>query len=71
MSTISVPLDKRLEAELDRLVAEEAGSSRADVMRQALRRFAEQRAIQDVLDASREPSLRGDLRALSKKLARA
>ena len=43
------------------------GSSRADVMRKALERLAEDEAVEAVLRAEREPVLRGDLRELMKK----
>lgn len=68
MGTISVPLDKAQEDALDTLVKGGAGANRADVMRKALQRLAEAEAVEAVLRASREPSLKGDLRALAKKL---
>jgi Arc/MetJ-type ribon-helix-helix transcriptional regulator len=68
MGTISVPLNKEHEGTLDSLVKSGIGSSRADVMRKALKRLSEEEAILAVLRASREPSLSGDLRSLAKKL---
>lgn len=68
MTTISVPLHKKNEEKLDELVKSGAGSSRADVMRKALERFAEEEAVEAVLQAEREPVLRGDLRELVKKI---
>ncbi len=64
MATISVPLSAKLEQQLDALVAEGVGSNRADVMRRALKNFAEEEAVNAVLKAEREPVLRGDLRKL-------
>lgn len=68
MSTISVPLSKEHQDRLDNLVKHGAGSSRADVMRKALDKFAEDEAIALVLKAEKEVSLSGDLRALARKL---
>ncbi len=68
MTTISVPLRKGNEEKLDELVRSGVGSSRADVMRKALERLAEDEAVEAVLRAEKEPTLRGDLRTLVKKL---
>lgn len=67
MTTISVPLRKDNEEKLDELVRSGVGSSRADVMRKALERLAEDEAVEAVLRAEKEPVLRGDLRELMKK----
>lgn len=67
MATISVPLSAEQEHRLDTLVSDGVGSNRADVMRQALERLAEEQAIRDVLEAEREPTLRGDIRDLLEK----
>ncbi len=72
MSTISVPLSPHLEEELNKLVASGYGSNKADVVRRALTRVAEDEAVQAVLIAQKEISLglglTGDLRELAKKL---
>ena len=68
MSTISVPLSKEGEERLDTLIRQGVGSSRADVMRKALDRLAEEQAIAAVLNAMKEPSLSGDIRKLLKKI---
>ena len=68
MSTISVPLSKEGEERLDTLIRQGVGSSRADVMRKALDRLAEEQAIATVLNAMKEPSLSGDIRKLLKKI---
>ena len=67
MSTISVPLPAPLMHRLDRLT-KETGASRAAVMRKALERYAEEQAINAVILAEREPTLRGDLDDLLAKL---
>jgi len=64
MSTIFVSLSAELEHELDTLIAEGVGSSRADVMRKALKKFSEDIAVAAVLKAEREPVLRGDARKI-------
>ena len=68
MSTISVPLDNDLTIRLDDLVSRDVGSSRADVMRRALKSLSEQEAVRAVLEAMEEPTLKGDLRILAKKI---
>jgi Arc/MetJ-type ribon-helix-helix transcriptional regulator len=68
MSTISVPLNAKLEADLDFLVMSGTASNRAAVMRKALIRLSEVEAVEAVLRASKEPTLRGDLRSLMKKI---
>jgi len=68
MATISVPLSPELQHRLDTLVAEGIGNNRADVMRRALERFAEEEAINAVLKAEHEVKsgkvLRGDARQI-------
>ena len=54
MATISVPLSAELEHQLDGLVREGVGSSRADVMRRAFERFAEDSAVLAVVAAEQE-----------------
>lgn len=64
MATISVPLSAELENRLDALVSEGVGSNRADVMRRALAKLAEDEAVNAVLRAEREPVIRGNIRDL-------
>lgn len=61
MSTISVPLSPELQQLLDSLVRMGSGANKADVMRRALERFGEEEAVNRILKARREPTLRGDL----------
>jgi Arc/MetJ-type ribon-helix-helix transcriptional regulator len=74
MGTVSVPLSKQHQDRLDTLVKQGAGSSRADVMRKALDKFAEEEAIAAVLQAQRELGkgkvFKGDLRQIAKRFAR-
>lgn len=64
MATISVPLSAELENRLDALVSDGVGSNRADVMRRALAKLAEDEAVNAVLRAEREPVIRGNIRDL-------
>ena len=67
MTTISVPLPPHVEKELNDLIKSGYGSNKADVVRRAIMRLAEEEAVQTVLRAQQEPPLRGDLRELMKK----
>lgn len=70
MSTISVPLTPELEKHLNEL-AEETGASRAAVVRNALKWYHEEQAIQKVFLAEREyfngKGVRGDFKTLIAK----
>ncbi len=72
MTTISVPLPANLEKQLNNLVKSGYGSNKADVVRRAIARLAEEEAIQEVLKAQQEISmgkgLKGDLRELLKTI---
>ncbi len=68
MTTISVPLPHQMAKELNNLVKNGVGSNKADVVRRAIARFLEEEAVLAVLRAEHEPSLRGDLRTLAKKI---
>lgn len=71
MTTISVPLKKEEEKDLEFLLEIDYGSNKADVIRRALRRASEEEAVNRVLRAAKEldegRGLKGDLRELSKK----
>lgn len=68
MSTISVPLTPELAKYIEE-ATKSSGLTKADIMRQALKLYAEEQAIQKVLLAASEPSLDGDLTDLAKKLS--
>ena len=68
MSTLSVPLTPRLEIEIERMVKNGVASNKAAVVRRAIEKLAEDEAVNSVLAAQNEPTLRGDLRALMKKI---
>ena len=67
MTTISVPITSKLEESINTLIENGYGSNKADVVRRAITRLAEEEALQTVLKAQREVGLRGDLRELAKK----
>jgi Arc/MetJ-type ribon-helix-helix transcriptional regulator len=68
MTTISVPLSKQHEERLDTLVKQGVGANRADVMRKGLDKLAEDEAIATILNALKEPTLKGDLGTLARKM---
>ncbi len=68
MTTISVPLPADMLKALESLVRQGGASNKAEAMRKALQMYLEEQAVQDVLRASKEPSLKGNLRDLAKKI---
>ncbi len=70
MSTLSIPVPVHLEEFIERMVKQGYAANKADVVRQALARFAEDQAVEEVLRAEQEiregKALRGDLRELVK-----
>ncbi len=68
MTTLSIPVSGDLEKFIERMVKEGKGANKADVVRRALREYEENEAVERVLQAQREPTLRGDLRELMKKI---
>jgi putative addiction module CopG family antidote len=72
MSTLSVPLTRELEKFVDSMVKSGEASNKADVVRKALRKYAEDQAVEAVLRAEQEARegkvFKGDLRKLLKKI---
>lgn len=68
MSTLSVPLPAQLEKFVNDMVRSGRASNKADVVRKALIRMEEDEAVEAVLRAQHEPTLRGDLRELAKNI---
>lgn len=68
MTTISVPLDDAQYQQLMALLAQGIGANKADVIRKAFDKFAQDQAVEAVLRAEQEPSLEGDLEELMQKL---
>ncbi|MCF7812372.1 hypothetical protein K9M59_02130 [Candidatus Gracilibacteria bacterium] len=68
MSTLSVPLSDDLRAHIKTLVKQGKASNEAAVARMAIQQYLEDQAVQMVLEAQSEPSLKGDLDTLACKL---
>jgi len=64
---LSVPLTPELEEMINKLVKDGVAPNKAGLARLAIEKLAEQKAIEDVLEAQKEPTLKGDLRELAKK----
>ena len=67
MTTISVPLTPELTKFIQE-TTEKSGMTKADIMRRALKMYAEECAVQKILRASGEPSLKGELVDLAKQI---
>lgn len=67
MTTLSVPLTPEL-AKFVEEATKSSGLTKSDIMRQALTMYAEEQAVRKVLLATCEPSLKGNLRDLMKKI---
>ena len=72
MTTLSVPLPAHLEEIVNSFVKSGFASNKAEVMRKALTRLAEEEAIKDVLEAEQEVKegkiFRGDIRDILKAI---
>ncbi len=68
MSTLSVPLPPDLEKFVLKMVKDGYASNKAEVVRRALKQLYEEEAVQAVLRAEKESSLRGNLQDLMKKI---
>lgn len=68
MTTLSVPLGADQQKFVESYVKSGRAENKAQVVRRALQLLAEEEAVQSVLRAQREPTLRGDLRGLLKKI---
>ena len=60
MVTISVPLDKATARYLAQLERNNPEMSRAGIVRKAIRKMTEDEAVEAVLQAEREPTIRED-----------
>ena len=68
MSTLSVPLNEELEKIVNSFVQSGFAPNKAEVVRKALKRLAEEEAVRAVLESENEPTLSGDIRELLKKI---
>lgn len=69
MTTISVPINSEQEAFIKSLVESGSAASTAHAVRKAIDLLSEQEVVRRVLEAEREPTLRGDLRDLVEKFS--
>ncbi|MBU0706005.1 ribbon-helix-helix domain-containing protein [Patescibacteria group bacterium] len=67
MSTLSIPVDADTLNKIEMFIKEGAASNKADFVRKAIDRYLEEKAIEDILRAAKEPGLEGDLNELAKK----
>ncbi len=74
MTTLSVPLTPKLENIVNSFVKEGYAPNKAEVVRKALIYLAEEKAVQDVLEAEQEVRdgkiFKGDLDELTKKICK-
>lgn len=68
MTTISVPLSDDLLQALEMLIKQGVVPNKAEALRQALRKYLEDQAVEAVLQARKEPSLEGDIDELAQKI---
>jgi len=68
MSTISVPISSEQEDFIESYIKEGKADNKAQVVRRALTKFAEDEVVEAILRAQKEPLLKGDLRTLMRKL---
>lgn len=68
MSTLSVPLPPELSKSLEDLVKKGHAANKADAARKAIKKYIEDKAVEDVLLAAKEPSIEGDLDDLLEKI---
>lgn len=67
MSTLSVPLTEDLLSQIDWLIQNGIAANRADAARKALKKYIDDQVVEQILRASKEPRLEGDLDELAKK----
>lgn len=68
MTTLSVPLPEETVRAINQLVEQGLASNKAELLRRAIQAYIEQQLVEEVLRASKEPSLKGDLDELARKL---
>ena len=68
MTTVSVPLPDDLLQALEMLVKQGIAPNKAEALRQALKQYLEDQAMEAVLRARKEPSLEGNIDELAKKI---
>ena len=69
MSTLSVPLTAKLDKGLTWLVESGIAPNKAQAARQAMEKYLEDKAVEEILEASRGPKLKGNLKELAKRFS--
>lgn len=69
MTTISVPLPADLLLAIEKLIDSGIAANKADAIRKAIALYIEQQEVEEILRASREPRLKGDLDTLAEQLS--
>jgi len=65
---LSVPLTPELSKMIEKMLQDGVAANKADLARKAIEKMAEEHAVDVVLKAQKEPTLKGDLDELMKKL---
>ncbi len=69
MTTLSIPIPQALELFIERMVKRGVGSTKAEIVRQALFRYAENEAVEEIMRAMKEVEdgkiLKGNLDTLA------
>ncbi|MEQ1849454.1 MAG: ribbon-helix-helix domain-containing protein [Candidatus Peribacteraceae bacterium] len=68
MTTISVPLSDEMLRHLEMIIKLGIAPNKAEALRQALKKYLEDQAVEAVLRAQAEPSLSGDLDLLAEEI---
>lgn len=68
MEILSIKLTPSLSKIIDDLMVDGVGTSKADVVRKAIKHFVEDLAVEEILQAEKEPALYGDLDELIKQV---
>jgi len=72
MTTLSIPISSEIETFINNMIRDGRAANKADVVRKALRQFAEEEAVFALLESQQEVKegklFRGDLRKLLKKV---
>jgi len=68
MATISVPIPDETVKKIEDLVKDGVFPNKAELIRQAVKSYLEERAVDTVLKAMKEPDLTGDLDKLAEKI---
>ena len=69
MTTVTVPLTDDLLQAIQQLIDRGIASNKADAIRKALKQYIEDQEVNDILMASKEPRLRGDIDGLADQLS--